>query len=83
MKISFVYLGMPIGGNPRNTQFWQPVVDKVRSRLSSWIDKLISIASRVSLIKLVVSALPLYYLTFSKVPKSVSNELIKIQRGFL
>jgi len=35
MKIPFVFLGLPIGGNPRRKLFWQPMVDKVRSKLSS------------------------------------------------
>jgi len=83
MKIPFVYLGLPIGENPRRKIFWQPMVDKVRSRLSSWKGKLISMAGRACLIKSVLSALPLYYLSFFKLPKSVCNELIKIQRNFL
>ena len=83
MKIPFVYLGIPIGGNPRNNQFWQPMIDKVRNRLSSWKGKLLSMAGRVCLIKSVLSALPLYYLSFFKAPKSVCKELIKIQRNFL
>jgi len=83
MKIPFMYLGMPIGGNPRRSQFWQPVINKVRDRLSSWKGKLISVAGRVCLIKSVISALPLYYMSFFKMPKSVEKELIKIQRNFL
>ena len=83
MKIPFMYLGMPIGGNPRKSQFWQPVINKVRNRLSSWKGKLISVAGRVCFIKSVISALPLYYMSFFKMPKSVEKELIKIQRNFL
>jgi len=82
MKIPFLYLGMPIGGNPRNNQFWQPMVDKVRSRLSSWKGKLISMPGRACLIKSVITSQSLYFLSFSKVPKSVSNKLIRIQRNF-
>jgi len=83
MKIPFVYLSMPIGGNPRNMQFWQPIVDKIRSRLTSWKGKLISMAERVCLIKLLISALPLYYLSFFKIPRSVIQELVRLQRNFL
>jgi len=83
MKIPFVYLGMPIGGNPRSTQFWQPMIEKVSTRLSIWKGKLISMAGRLCLIKSVLSALPLYYLSFFKMPKGVSNKLLRIQRNFL
>jgi len=60
MKIPLEYLGMPIGGNSRLKQFWQPMIEKVNSRLSNWKDKLISMADRVCLIKSVLSALQLY-----------------------
>jgi len=76
MKIPFVYLGMPIGGNPRLKQFWQPMIEK-------WKGKLISMVGHVCLIKFVLSTLPLYYLSFYKLPKCVSNKLVKIQRNFL
>jgi hypothetical protein len=35
----FIYLGLPIGANPCNKKTWEPVVNKVRSRLSSWKSK--------------------------------------------
>jgi len=83
MKIPFMYLGMLIGGNPTKNQFWKLMVNKVRSRLSSWKGKLISMARQVYLIKSVIFALPLYYISFFKMPTSVIKELIKIQRNFL
>ncbi|GLT38106.1 hypothetical protein SLA2020_123730 [Shorea laevis] len=30
----FIYLGMPIGGNPRSKKFWDPVVRKFRAKLA-------------------------------------------------
>jgi hypothetical protein len=32
-KIPFLYLGLPIGGDPRRPGFWEPVVERIRSRL--------------------------------------------------
>ena len=32
--LPFMYLGLPIGGDPRKLQFWYPLVDRIRSRLS-------------------------------------------------
>ena len=83
MDVPFVYLGMPIGGNPRLKQFWQPMIENVNSRLAKWKGKLISMAGRVCLIKFVLFSLPLYYLSFYKMPKYVSNKLLKVQRNFL
>jgi hypothetical protein len=35
-KILFLYLGLPIGGDPRRLGFWEPVLARIRSRLSGW-----------------------------------------------
>jgi len=40
-------------------------------------------AVRVTLIRFVISALPLYLLSLFKAPKTVCNGLIKIQHQFL
>jgi len=59
------------------------MVDKVRSRLTSWKGKLISMVGQVCLIKSVISTLPLYYLSFFKIPRSVIKDLVRLQRNFL
>ena len=51
MKIPFKYLGMMVAGNPRRSVFWNPVVDKIRSRLSRWKDRILSMTGRICLIK--------------------------------
>jgi len=34
MDIPFTYLGLPIGGNPSRCSFWEPVLSKIRKKLS-------------------------------------------------
>jgi hypothetical protein len=34
--IMFVYLGLPIGGDPRKLNLWHPLIDRIRSSLSGW-----------------------------------------------
>jgi hypothetical protein len=34
-KIPFVYLRLSIGGNPRRMLFWQPVLNRIQSKVSS------------------------------------------------
>lgn len=31
--LSFIYLGLPLGGYPKQHSFWQPIIDKVHSKL--------------------------------------------------
>lgn len=30
------YFGAPLGGNPRRTHFWDPILEKMRKKLASW-----------------------------------------------
>lgn len=36
MKLPFTYLGLPVGRNPRKLSFWDPVVKKLKGRLTRW-----------------------------------------------
>ena len=83
MQIPFKYLGMQVGGNPRRRQFWEPVVDKVKARLSAWKGKCLSLAGRVCLVKSVLTSIPLFYLSLFKAPHAVCHKISSIQRRFL
>jgi len=83
MRIPFKYLGLEIGGNPRRVQSWEPVVNKINARLSTWKERCLSMADRVCLIKAVFTSIPLFYLSFYKAPTSVCNRITSIQRRFL
>jgi len=58
-------------------------VEKIKLRLSSWKERFLSLAGRVCLIKAVFTTLPLYYLSFFKVPSSVCKTIKRIQAKFL
>jgi len=83
MKTPFKYLGMPVGGNHRRSKFWEEVVERVRRRLGRWKGKFISMAGRLCLIKSVLSALPLFYMSLYKMPVTVAKEIVRLQRNFL
>jgi len=54
-RIPFLYLGLPIGGDPRKIQFWYPLVERIRRRLSGWKCKNLSLGGRLVLLKFVLS----------------------------
>jgi len=83
MEVPFTYLGIEVGGNPRKKKFWEPVLKKLKSRLSVWKGRFLSMAGRLCLIKSVLSAIPLYYLSLFKAPEVVCKSIISIQRSFL
>jgi len=83
MVVPFKYLGLEVGGNPRRKKFWEPVIKKMEGRLSTWRRRYLSLAGRICVIKLVLTAVPLYYLSLFRAPKSVCKNIISIQRRFL
>jgi len=72
-----------VGGNPRKKIFWEPVLNKLKSRLSVWKGRFLSMAGRLCIIKSVLSATPLYYLSLFKALEVVCKSIISIQRRFL
>jgi len=83
MEVPFIYLGIEVGGNPRKKKFWEPVLRKLKSRLSVWKGRFLSMAGRLCLINSILSAIPLYYLSLFKAPEVVCKSIISIQRRFL
>lgn len=82
-KLPIIYLGLPLGANPRLKKTWRPVIEKMKARLASWKRKLLSFGGRLTLIKSSLSNLPVYYLSLFKLPQSVAKEFESIQVAFL
>ena len=83
MEVPFKNLGVPVGDNHRKKVFWNDMIAKIKSKLSSWKGKFLSFAGRVTLIKFVISVVPLYYLYLFKMPTTVGNLITRLQRDFL
>jgi hypothetical protein len=82
--IPFVYLGLPVGANPRKEATWKPVViDILQKRLYSWQNRYVSLGGRVILINSVLASIPIYYLSFMKMLIKVWKKMVAIQRNFL
>lgn len=74
-KLPLNYLGMPLDANPRCKRMWQPVVDKFKKKLALWKSRCLSFAGRLTLIKSVLSGLPVYFLSLFKMPVGIANQL--------
>jgi hypothetical protein len=81
-SIPFVYLGLPIGGNARRLVFWEPLLSRLKSRLSSWNSKHLSLGGRLVLLKFVLSSLPVYALSFFKAPSGIISSIESILNCF-
>ncbi|GAU46317.1 hypothetical protein TSUD_243380, partial [Trifolium subterraneum] len=77
-QLPFLYLGLPIGGDPRKLCFWYLLVDRIRKRLSGWKCKNLSFGGRLILLKSVLSSIPVYFLSFFKAPSGIISTLESI-----
>ena len=59
---------------------WEPMLNKIKKRLTRWKGRHLSFVGRVSLINYVITSLPLFYLCFFKPPKMVIKEIDEVQR---
>ena len=82
LAVPFTYLSIPIGANPKSCVTWQPIVKKCESRLAKWKQKPLSFGGRVTLIKSTLNSIPIYFISFFRIPKVV-HKLVTVQRRFL
>jgi hypothetical protein len=62
---------------------WEPLMDKIRRKLRSWGNKYLSLGGRIVLINSVLNSIPIFYLSFMKMPVQVLKKVVSIQREFL
>jgi len=71
----FMYLGLPIGGDPRKLDFWRPILTCIISRLSNWKSKFLSFGGRLILLKYVMSSVPVYFFSFFKATTGIISSI--------
>ena len=82
-QLPAVYLGLPLGAPNKAASLWDGVEERVRRRLALWKRQYISKGGRITLIKSTMVSMPVYQMSFFRMPKSVSRRLEKLQRDFL
>ncbi|XP_058185619.1 uncharacterized protein LOC131302843 [Rhododendron vialii] len=81
-KLPLKYLGLPLGANLRRISTWQPIVDRIKKKLSKWKGRRTTKGGKLTQIKSSVSILPIYYMSLFKMPITVAKSIEKIQRQF-
>jgi len=77
-RLPFIYLGLPIGGDARRLIFWEPVIDRIKARLSEWNSRNLSFGGRLILIRFALSSLPINTLSFFRAPSGIISSLVSI-----
>lgn len=76
-------MGTPILHEGINKKSFWYLMEKVQKKLTVWKAKSLSLAGRITLEKSVLSAIPIYPMMTTRLPKCVNNEIEKAQRVFV
>ncbi|KAL8497179.1 hypothetical protein ACS0TY_020751 [Phlomoides rotata] len=82
-SLPFSYLGIRVSSNHKRLSEWSFIIQKVKNRLRKWDHKKISLGGRITLLNSVLSSIPIYYLSFYLIPKTIMREITSIQSIFL
>lgn len=77
------YLGLKVGGRLAGAEGWGDVFDKVKGRIRWWDNKLLSMGGRITAIKSVTSAMPVYGLSMFPLSKKIAQKFRSLQCNFL
>jgi hypothetical protein len=77
------YLGLLLGASYKAKHIWDGFIDKIEHWLASWKKLYLSKGGRVTLIKSILTNLPMYYMSLFPLLASVVNRIEKLQRDFL
>ncbi|RVW82306.1 putative ribonuclease H protein [Vitis vinifera] len=78
-----VYLGLPLGAHHKAPSMWDGMEERMRIRLALWKKTIYIQRWRITLIKSTLASIPIYQLSFFRMPKIVARRLEKLQRDFL
>jgi hypothetical protein len=77
------YLGFFIKPNDYSKKDWDWLIAKIEKRLSVWCNQWLSRGGRLILLKSVVEAIPIYWMTLAYIPRGVLGKLRRIGFRFI
>ena len=67
----------------RNKLHWRPLIERIQKRLTGWRGKLLSLRVRITIINVVFSSIPTYFLSFFPLSRWVERKIDSIRRKVL
>ncbi|XP_057803173.1 uncharacterized protein LOC131018471 [Salvia miltiorrhiza] len=77
------YLGIRIGSRLNRASEWSFVEEKIKQKIIKWNNRKLSMAGRSTLIRSILTSIPIYHLSFSIFPKKVLRNLQSLLKGGL
>lgn len=78
-----IYLGLPLSTRKPTKAEVQPILDKLENKVAGWKPNLLSPDGRLCLIKSVLMALPVHFMSVLQLPKWAIKDIERKCRGFL
>eukprot|EP00253_Pinus_taeda_P017405 PITA_17405 len=83
LESPFKYLGFWLKSNAYKKEDWNWLIEKLETRISHWSFKWLSRAGRLTLIKSVLMAIPVYWAALSWIPKGILEKIRRLCCRFL
>ncbi|GKD03962.1 hypothetical protein Tco_1178936 [Tanacetum coccineum] len=81
-NIPFSYPRLLIGSNMNLLANWHHLIDRFCAKLSSWKANFLSIGVRLTLIKVILGSIGIYYMSIFKCPETTLKRLESIRASF-
>ncbi|RVW78784.1 hypothetical protein CK203_050945 [Vitis vinifera] len=70
-----LYLGLPLGENPKACGFWDLVIERISRRLDGWQKAYLFFWGRITLIQFCLTHMPYYFLFLFKLPALMAAKI--------
>eukprot|EP00253_Pinus_taeda_P015313 PITA_15313 len=77
------YLGIMLNEHQYRAANWEPLTKKIRNKMDNWTFRSLNAPSWLTLLKVVLQAIPLYQISSQSIPKSISQKLVAMFNTFL
>jgi hypothetical protein len=77
------YLGLPLSLGINKVNLWEGVLTKIKGKIDAWGGHWLTHGGKLTLIKAVISSLPIYQGSYLLAPKLIAGQINKLLRDFL
>jgi hypothetical protein len=81
--LPITYLGILLHWKSLSVQDWNFLIEKIKNKLQRWKSKLLSIGGTMILLNSIILSIPIYWMSFYTLPKTVKTRIDKLRRRFL